>query len=471
MARHGLPADPRLGDLQAADVADYLPNDILTKVDRMSMAHGLEVRAPFLQPAIAEFALSLPDELRCGIRGRPKRLLRELARRTYGPEIADAPKQGFSIPVHQWLRGPLRETAEDLLGEEALGHIEELDPAAVRRVWHEHLVGRRSHGWELWGLMVLSAWHRARVQTRPQAPAGGRSERRPVPVSVSDRSVKVVKEVGVPTQTTAELQRKTIEDFGEQWVRYSDNAGFYGSLELFQDAFGPLLSPQDIEGRRVADIGSGTGRIVHMLLMAGAAHVTAIEPSESFAVLEANTRALGDRVRCVKARGDEIPEEGFDLVVSYGVLHHIPDPQPVVAAAWRALRPGGRIAVWLYGREGNELYLALAEPLRAITTRLPHAALSALSWLLTPALSGYVVACRVLPLPLRDYMLRVIGRLSWKKRYLNIYDQLNPAYARYYRRDEAIELLAGAGFADVRVHHRHGYSWTVTGIRPEPHAA
>jgi asparagine synthase (glutamine-hydrolysing) len=171
-ARHRLPADPDLDDLQRADVEDYLPNDILTKVDRMSMAHGLEVRAPFLQPDLAEFAASLPPAMRCGIRGRPKRLLRELARRTYGPEIADAPKQGFSIPIHQWLRGPLRDTVEDLLDEKSLRPIEDLDPASVRRVWHDHLIGRRSYGWELWGLMVLSAWHRARVQTRPQPPPG-----------------------------------------------------------------------------------------------------------------------------------------------------------------------------------------------------------------------------------------------------------------------------------------------------------
>ncbi len=180
-ARHELSPDPSLTDLQLADVGDYLPNDILTKVDRMSMAHGLEVRAPFLQPAVAEFALSLPPGLRCGASGQPKRLLRELARQTYGPEIADAPKQGFSIPVHQWLRGPLRETAEDLLSAQALGRIEELDPTAVGRVWREHLSGRRSYGWELWGLMVLSAWHRARVQTHPQPPAEGASEHRPIP--------------------------------------------------------------------------------------------------------------------------------------------------------------------------------------------------------------------------------------------------------------------------------------------------
>jgi len=165
--RHGLPARPDLGSLQLADIAEYLPNDILAKVDRMSMAHGLEVRAPFLQPEVANFALSLAPEHRCLASGRPKRLLRELARRLYGPEIADAPKQGFSIPVHRWLRGPLRATAEDLLSVESLRPIEELDAFAVRRVWEAHLSGR-SHGWEVWGLMVLSAWHRARVQSRPR---------------------------------------------------------------------------------------------------------------------------------------------------------------------------------------------------------------------------------------------------------------------------------------------------------------
>jgi asparagine synthase (glutamine-hydrolysing) len=147
----------------------------------MSMAHGLEVRAPFLQTAVAEFALALPDHLRCATRGQPKRLLRELARRIYGPEVADAPKQGFSIPVHRWLRGPLRETAEALLEDTALRAIDELDARAVRRVWREHLAGR-SHGWEIWGLMVLSAWHQARVRTRPPVPAGGSLlERREIP--------------------------------------------------------------------------------------------------------------------------------------------------------------------------------------------------------------------------------------------------------------------------------------------------
>jgi len=262
------------------------------------------------------------------------------------------------------------------------------------------------------------------------------------------------------------LGERTVADFGDQWLHYPDNSGFYGSVELFHDVFGPLLGPDDVRGRRVADVGSGAGRIVHMLVAAGAVHVTALEPSEAFTVLEDATRRHGDRVRCLHAGGDEIPEEGYDLVVSVGVLHHIPDPRPVVEAAWRALRPGGRIAVWLYGREGNEAYLALVLPLRWLTTRLPHRVLVGVSWLLTAVLGAYASACRYLPLPLRGYMRNVVRHLTPDKRFLVVYDQLNPTYARYYRRAEAVDLLSAAGFADVRAHHRHGYSWAVTGRRP-----
>lgn len=261
---------------------------------------------------------------------------------------------------------------------------------------------------------------------------------------------------------------RTVADFGEQWTRYTDNFGWYGSLELFRDIFGPVLNVDDLAGRHVAEIGSGTGRIVHMLLEAGAAHVTALEPSDAFPVLEANVRRYGDRVDCQRRRGEEIgPEEAFDYVFSIGVLHHIPDPQPVVRAAFHSLRPGGRLAVWLYGREGNHLYLALVKPLRAVTTRLPHTLLALVSWPLTLALTAYVAACRFLPLPLRGYMRRVIANLTLDKRYLVVYDQLNPSHARYYSREEAEELLASAGFVDISMYHRHGYSWAVVGRKPE----
>lgn len=266
---------------------------------------------------------------------------------------------------------------------------------------------------------------------------------------------------------SARLAERTVGDFGEQWTRYPDNRGWYGSLDHFRDKFGSVFGPADVAGRRVADLGSGTGRIVQMLLAAGAAHVTAFEPSDAFEVLVANTARFGDRVSCERRRGDELPAgAGFDVIVSVGVLHHIPDPGPVVAAALGALRPGGRLAVWLYGREGNRFYLALVEPLRQVTTRLPHWALSALAFVLTCALTVYAAACRVLPLPLRAYMRRVIANLPFDKQKLVVYDQLNPAYAKYYSREDARALLADAGFGDVQLDHRHGYSWAVVGTRP-----
>jgi hypothetical protein len=130
------------------------------------------------------------------------------------------------------------------------------------------------------------------------------------------------------------------------------------------------------------------------------------------------------------------------------------------------LRPGGKCCIWLYGREGNELYLALVKPLRAVTTRLPDRALRAMSSVLNVAADAYIMGCRVFPLPLRDYMRCVFGKLDRRKRFLVIFDQLNPAYAKYYSEKEAWALLEQAGFADIKLHHRHGYSWTVLGRRP-----
>lgn len=270
-----------------------------------------------------------------------------------------------------------------------------------------------------------------------------------------------------------DLQSRTVRDFGEQWTRYGNADGYLGSPELLRDSLEPLLRLTEIRGLRVAEIGSGAGRVVGQLVEAGAASVLALEPSAAFDVLVKNTARFGPAVRCLRALGSGLPASGdLDLVVSLGVLHHIPDPLPVAAAALGALRPGGRFLAWLYGKEGNETYLALASPLRALTTRLPHAVLVALVWTLYPLLRLYMGLCRLAPLPLRRYVENVLRRLSPRQLRLTIYDQLNPRYAKYYTRDEAVRLFTQAGFADVQASHRHGYSWLLIGTRPAapPHA-
>ncbi len=168
--KHHLTVSPSLGDLQRADATDYLPNDILTKVDRMTMAHGLEARAPFLVPELAEFALRLPDHLKLTWLGRPKRILRDLATELFGTGIGSAKKQGFSIPIHQWLRAPARMLVEDLLSRNEIDALGFLDTEAVLRAKDSHMAQSAQLGFELWGLMVLVAWHRARIRTvaRPE---------------------------------------------------------------------------------------------------------------------------------------------------------------------------------------------------------------------------------------------------------------------------------------------------------------
>lgn len=265
-----------------------------------------------------------------------------------------------------------------------------------------------------------------------------------------------------------QLQQQTIADFGEQWQAFADiDTGYYGERILFEDILSPFVTAADVAGCKVADIGSGTGRIVRMLAAAEPEKIIAVEPSAAFDVLVRNTLDLAGLVEYLNIPGDELPAFGdLDWVFSIGVIHHIPDPDPTLRSAYQALKPGGQVVVWLYGREGNGLYLRLVQPVRTVTRRLPSSVLQALSWLLWLPLSVYVLLCRWLPLPLRSYAREHLSKLTHRQLVATIYDQLNPAYAKYYTQAEAVDLLARAGFADIRTRHRHGYSWTVCGTRP-----
>lgn len=264
-----------------------------------------------------------------------------------------------------------------------------------------------------------------------------------------------------------EQSSRTIRDFGRQWTRYTDNSGYYGSVDFFADIWGPLASGMILPNARIADIGAGTGRFVNVLLDAGVGHVVALEPSAAMDVLQANTADRRDRITYLRATGDRIPPDAtLDYVFAIGVLHHIPDPLPVLEAARRALKPGGSFFAWLYGAEGNGLYITVLRVMRAFATRAPHAVVASMVWLLYVPLRLYILAAHIFPLPLRAYMTEVLGKLSGSKLRLVVYDQLNPAYAKYYRREEVEELFTAAGYRDIHFYHRHGYSWAVQATNP-----
>ena len=139
------------------DTLTYLPNDLLTKVDRASMSVSLEVRVPFLDPDLFQFAwgLSHSDRVR---EGQGKWILRELLRRDLPDNLIDRPKMGFGIPVGQWLRGPLRSWADDLLDPTLVREQGLLDPLIVQQRWMDHRDGRADLTFQIWSILMFQAW-------------------------------------------------------------------------------------------------------------------------------------------------------------------------------------------------------------------------------------------------------------------------------------------------------------------------
>jgi asparagine synthase (glutamine-hydrolysing) len=141
------------------DVQTYLVDDIMTKVDKMSMAVALEAREPLLDHKLLEFAATVPASLKLK-NGRSKHLLRRLLERHVPASIVNRPKQGFAVPIDAWLRGPLANMVGDVLQDGRLQNRGIFEPSAVARLWNEHRTRQADHGHRLWSLLMLELWFR-----------------------------------------------------------------------------------------------------------------------------------------------------------------------------------------------------------------------------------------------------------------------------------------------------------------------
>jgi asparagine synthase (glutamine-hydrolysing) len=154
---------PWPAQMMRVDAETYLPEDVLTKVDRMSMAHSLESRVPLLDNQVLTFAASLPASMKIK-NGRRKHVLKEVAAQLVPSEILERPKQGFGVPLGVWFRGGLRELFADTLLSSAATGARYFQPAFIQRLLDEHLSRRRDHTLRLWQLVVFERWHSEYVE-------------------------------------------------------------------------------------------------------------------------------------------------------------------------------------------------------------------------------------------------------------------------------------------------------------------
>jgi SAM-dependent methyltransferase len=283
---------------------------------------------------------------------------------------------------------------------------------------------------------------------------------------------------GVPRLVPPDLveqQRRTAAAFGFEWQHFTEQHPEY------EQQFLDWLHPIDrdfFRSSRVLDAGCGTGRHAYFAAKYGASEVVGLDLSDA---VETARRVLSQFENAEVVQGDLLRPPfrtaaeggGFDLVYSIGVLHHLPDPHAGFDSLLRFVRPGGTIAVWVYGHENNGFVRNVVEPLRRVSTRVPPPLLRGAAWPLGAAFHGLARGVyRPLAgtsvgasLPLNEYMASVAD-FSFRQNYSIVFDQLVAPTAAYIREEEIRGWFEESGLEDVMISHRHGNSWRGQGRVP-----
>lgn len=271
---------------------------------------------------------------------------------------------------------------------------------------------------------------------------------------------------GVPRFATdvADIEQRTADAFGWEWNRYSELAARY--RQQFLDWIAPV-DEEFFKGKVVLEGGCGKGRHSALAAQFGARAVVSLDLSDAVDAAFANTKDL-DNVHIVQADLANPPvKQVFDFAFSIGVLHHIPHPEKGFRELVSKLRPGGAMAAWVYGREGNGWIVHGVTPVREhVTSHLPHTMLDVLSglltlplWLGTKLLYGPTKGkLGPVKLPYGEY-LAYIAPFPFKEQRTIVFDHLVAPVAFYIPRDEFEGWFTRAGMEGVQLAHHNGNSW------------
>lgn len=250
------------------------------------------------------------------------------------------------------------------------------------------------------------------------------------------------------------------ERFGFSWDTYGELRTEHE--EQFRLWTAPL-KPEDWRGKTFLDGGCGMGRNSYWPLRYGAARGVAIDVDQRTLSRARQTLAEFPNAEVKQTSIYDIPEcDAFDIVFSIGVVHHMADPDAAVTRLARAARPGGRVLVWLYGRENNGWIIWLFNPLRRLLfSRLPLRLVHALSLPLTAALWAGL-RCNIG----RTRYMQMLRDFDFNHLRVIVFDHMISKIALYYDRNGAIDLLARAGLTDIQATWTNQMSWTVIGRKP-----
>ena len=251
---------------------------------------------------------------------------------------------------------------------------------------------------------------------------------------------------------------KTISDFGNQFSNDTDIGGYFGSVDLLKDIVRPF-NLKTIKNKKVLEVGSGSGRILKNLLKYNPKTLTGLEPSKAIKIAKKNLK--NNKIKFLNIKAEDLnANEKYDFIFSLGVIHHIENKNVSLKKIFQCLSKKGKFVIWVYGKEGNEIYLKLFNTMRIITSKLPDFILEIICNILVPFTYLYGFLCKFLKLPMQNYFLNVFNKMNWKYKKYIIFDQLNPHHSTYYTKKDFSILLKNVGIKKFRIYQRHNYSWT-----------